>query len=498
MAKRKTTRVAEFGDFQTPGDLARLACGAVRRLTRPKSIFEPTCGKGAFLLAALESFSTVTDAVGLDVNREYVEECRETIQQAGYQARIVHADFFSGDWRATIDELPEPILVIGNPPWVTASELATLGSENVPEKSNFLGFNGFEAISGKSNFDISEWMLMRLFDVLCKRRATLAMLCKTAVARKVLAYAWKNQLPVRDASLHRIDASRFFDAAVDACFLVCRFGTAVRFQCNVFESLEANRPASTFGYADNQVIADMQSYTELKHLRGPALSPYRWRSGVKHDCRKVMELVRRGDQFENGLGETIGMEADYLYPMLKSSELSNGSKSPDRYMLVTQRSTGQDTAAIQDNLPHTWRYLTDHADALDRRGSSIYKNRPRFSVFGVGAYTFAPWKVAISGFYKSLHFVKVGNVDGKPIVLDDTAYLLACRTEEEADLICSLLNSDLSRRFYSSFIFWDQKRPITVSVLSRLDIRALAVESGKGEEFARYCASHMPATTVSV
>ncbi len=40
--------------------------------------------------------------------------------------------------------------------------------------------------------------------------------------------------------------------------------------------------------------------------------------------------------------------------------------------------------------PKTWKYLLSHGEALDGRRSSIYQNRPRFSVFGIGRYSLAP------------------------------------------------------------------------------------------------------------
>ena len=114
------------------------------------------------------------------------------------------------------------------------------------------------------------------------------------------------------------------------------------------------------------------------------------------------------------------------------------------------------------------------ATRLTAAAGSIYRNRPRFSVFGVGDYTFAPWKVAISGFYKRLRFSVVGSSEGKPTVLDDTGYFVSCRTEEEANQVASLLNSEAAGQFFSAFVFWDAKRPITVDLLSRLDIMAIA------------------------
>ena len=192
-----------------------------------------------------------------------------------------------------------------------------------------------------------------------------------------------------------------------------------------------------------------------------------------------MELCPRGcDDFENGLGEVVNLESTYLYPMLKSSELMKPHPTPSRYMLVTQRSVGEDTSRIERKAPRIWAYLQSHADRLDGRASSIYRNRPRFSVFGVGPYSFAPWKVAISGFYKRLDFRCVGPFEAKPVVLDDTCYFLPCQTEHDAKLLAELLNSKAAKGFFRSFIFWDAKRPITAQLLANLNLRMLATEAG--------------------
>jgi hypothetical protein len=88
--------------------------------------------------------------------------------------------------------------------------------------------------------------------------------------------------------------------------------------------------------------------------------------------------------------------------------------------------------------------------------------------------------------YKKLEFRAVGIWQGKPIVLDDTSYFVACKSKSEAILVCDLLNSDAARAFYSAFIFWDAKRPITVAVLKLLDLFALAKDLGRGDEMDSY------------
>ena len=53
---RKAVKI-EFGDFQTPAALAGDVCALLARaMPHPASIVEPSCGTGAFLVAALRRF----------------------------------------------------------------------------------------------------------------------------------------------------------------------------------------------------------------------------------------------------------------------------------------------------------------------------------------------------------------------------------------------------------------------------------------------------------
>jgi hypothetical protein len=482
---------AAFGDFQTPRDLAAAVCALLAgRGLRPASILEPTCGKGNFLVRALESFPSAGRVVGVEINPEYVSAAKTAVRNAKSSAARVEVrseNFFGAAWIEILETLPDPLLVIGNPPWVTNAALGALGSGNLPAKSNFQKHAGFDAITGKSNFDISEWMLIRILEWVQRRDATVAMLCKTAVARKVLAHAWKSGLPISRADIYPIDALKHFEAAVDACLFVCASTpeTAPNYDCLVHSALAGDPHPALFGYRDRRLVADVPAYERTKHLAGAEL--YKWRSGIKHDCASVMELYREGDRFRNGLGELVDLEDACLYPMLKSSEVANGlAPRPSRWMLVTQRSIGEDTAAIAKRAPKTWRYLERHLGAFERRGSSIYRNRPPFSIFGVGEYSFSRWKVAISGFYKNLRFTVVGPCAGKPVMLDDTVYFIACASEPEAVYLASLLNSNIANAFFKAFCFPDAKRPVTTELLRRLDIPAVARELGSPETLAGF------------
>lgn len=474
---QKTTKI-EFGDFQTPPILAGNICRLLhQKIAPPASIIEPSCGTGAFLVAALKQFPKAKKISGFEINSQYIDRARQTLKNTS--VNVEHADFFKTRWDDQIlKNMPDPLLIIGNPPWVTNATLGALNSSNLPEKSNFLGLNGLDALTGKSNFDISEWMLLRHLHWINGRKATFAMLCKTTVARKVLMYGWKKHIGIGRASIYLIDAAKYFGAAVDACLLVCSSIPGKRiFDCPIYDALDAEKPTHTIGYRDGKMVAKADLYNRYKYLQGE--SSCKWRSGLKHDCSKIMEFQKEGNRYRNGLGELIDLEDDYLYPMLKSSDIANDRvKAPKRWVLVTQKNIGEETDIIQNNAPKTWEYLQSHSKHLDQRRSAIYKNKPRYSMFAVGPYTFSPWKVAISGFYKRLNFKTLSSVDNKPIVLDDTCYFLPCSTKRTAVSITDMLNSEIAQNFFNAFIFWDSKRPITVDILRRLNIEALAIECG--------------------
>jgi len=475
----------EFGDFQTPLALAQEVCSLlVQQGFEVSTVIEPTCGVGAFLVAAAETFSKAS-LLGWDINSDYVAKTEAVLHGAGAakRASIGQRDFFAHDWEKELADIRGPILVLGNLPWVTNATVSGMNGSNLPAKENFQGFRGIEARTGKSNFDISEWMLIRLVKALRRREATIAMLCKTATARKLLRFAWQNDGKISDASLYRIDAKKHFGASVDACLLLATTGAAGPAEAKVFANLSAKRAERTLGLAGQDLVSDIRTYRRLKHLEG--LCPYQWRSGVKHDCASVMELRRSiGHGLENKLGEHVRIEQDYLFPLLKCSDLANGRVEPERFVVVTQRKVGEDTSVIASIAPRTWDYLNAHRKLFEARKSSIYSSRVPFALFGIGDYAFAPWKVAVSGLHRTPRFALIGPVSEKPVLFDDTCYFIPFADETEARVVAEILNSQECQEFLEALSFTDSKRPITVELLERLNIRALAEDCGLADEWA--------------
>ena len=474
----------EYGDFQTPEKLAKRVVSLVAELYgTPDVVIEPTAGLGTFLAASAGEWETHSEYIGYEINKGYVDLARRSLSR--FNAQIFHRDFFSEDWTGNVAKFGKTrILIIGNPPWVTNSDLGQLRSDNLPKKSNFQGLRGLDARTGKSNFDIAEWMLIRLIEALPSDGA-IAMLCKTMTARKVLRHFWKTEGGREGSKLFHIDAKAEFNVAVDACLFFATGKRTGNRSASVYDDLDTKSKKKRFGFIDGDLVSDLDSYQAQRNLDGGS-SIYTWRSGIKHDAAKVMEFACDGRKLINGFGEIVDIEGDYVFPLLKSSDLGNGRIAIRKAVLATQRPTGDNTAEIERKAPRTWRYLMRHAGALDGRKSSIYENRPRFSIFGIGPYSYAPWKVAISGLYKKISFVIVPPCGARPVMVDDTCYSIPCHSKEEAELLYALLSSSQATDFLGALVFTDSKRPITIDVLRRLSIVELARHLKRLDELEQF------------
>jgi hypothetical protein len=488
MAKSLDKR--QFGDFQTPDELARCATKLLKDKygLSPDLVIEPTCGIGAFIKASLIEFQN-SRIIGFDINEEYTEKAKSSfsICPNSKRATVFSGDFFRIDWHSFLSDFSGNILVIGNPPWVTSSELGTLNSRNLPLKSNFQHRRGIDAVTGSGNFDISEWMLLNYVEWLTDREGAIAVLCKYSVARKVLTQVRQKVNDRFSASIHLIDAKAYFGASVEACFFVLSTNYTPSSDCIVYKDLTSNQVLYRIGERNGFIVRDTTRYEQWRHLLGQDPN-YTWRSGIKHDCAKVMELEQIEDGlFQDWMHQKYALEKEYLYPLLKSSDIGNSKINAHRkFVLVTQKFVGEDTNSIKDRAPNTWQYLLDHNHLLQKRKSSIYKNKPPYSIFGVGDYSFKKWKIAVSGLYKKLNFCLISPIDSRPVMLDDTVNFLSFETEEEARFILDLIISQPSLQILDSMIFWDEKRPITINILKRLSLKAVAEELGFLEKYLNF------------
>lgn len=470
---------SEYGDFQTNIKLANSVVEKLQdRGISPDFVIEPTCGKGNFILAVIQQFTKVKNIVGIEIHKPYVWQCKWNILNYYLlnptanrpSIHIYNQNVFNFDFNKIRKAIGDSsLLVLGNPPWVTNSKLGACDSLNLPAKSNFKKQKGFDAITGKGNFDIAEYITYSIFKSLGTKEGYLAFLIKNSVVKNIVFEQKKAKYPISNIIEENIDSKKEFNVSVDASLFSCKLNSTPEYICDVSD-FYTNEHQKKFGWHLDKFLAKIISNT----LDIDGKCPFVWRQGIKHDCNKIMELVSNNGRYTNKLNETFELEDDLVYNLLKSSDLKGEVVLNARYKtIMTQKKSGENTQHIY-KYPLTSKYLLDHKTYFDLRKSSIYKGKPEFSIFGVGDYSFKPYKVAISGMYKTYHFTLVLLDDNnKPIMLDDTCYLIGFDSLQDAVYYYILLNSEITRQFLSTISFPDAKRMINKEVLMRIDLLKL-------------------------
>jgi len=473
---------AEYGDFQTNLNLAnRIALFLKKEGFSPDTLIEPTFGKGNFILAALQNFPSLEQIRGVEIFKPYVWEAKFSVLDFLLKnpdlpkpdIRLFHRDVFDFDFQKLSRELSGKILILGNPPWVTNAKLGALNSANLPVKSNFKNLNGLDAMTGKGNFDIGEYITLTLLRAFQNHSGQMTFLVKNSVIKNVVFDQRAANLRIGELKQFPIDAKKEFGAAVEASLFSCSLNQIPEYQCAQTEMSADQKPAFHFGWQGNHFVANVEKYESFKAFDG--ICPFEWRQGLKHDCSEVMELERLNGHFVNRSGQSIQLENDLVYGILKSSDLKGGIVSAARkFTIVTQHSIGQDTAYIQNLFPQTYSYLRSNQETFANRKSSIYRNKPSFSIFGIGDYSFTPYKVAISGLYKSPVFTLVLPENGKPLMLDDTCYFIGFEKFSDAAIVFAMLNHPIVTGLLNAITFPDAKRTFTKDVLMRIDLQTVA------------------------
>ena len=469
-----------YGDFQTPLSLAQkiVQIAHDKHNIQADIIIEPSCGLGAFVAAANAVYENAA-IYGFDINEAYLKEAKKNISSKN--VFLQKADFFKFDWENFLQSLEQDkyLLIIGNPPWVTNSALSALDNNNLPQKNNFDKLKGIDALTGASNFDISEWMILQYIKWLSDKKGAIVQICKYSVARKILKRLQKNKQEHYKVHIYLIDAKKYFGVSVEACVFILQPSNINKF--SIYASLDNTQHSYCITERNGYLVRNSKTYDKYSHLLRNQKndSDFIWRSGIKHDCSKIMEIEEIDNgKYKNKLGQIVELEDNFIYPLLKSSDIANNRiNQTKKRVIVTQRFPGEDTNIISKIAPNLWEYLNDNRSFFEKRKSTIYKkSNSLFSIFGVGEYTFKPWKIAISGLYKKIHFQIIGPIENKPVIFDDTIYFLSFDSKEEATKIYQILNSREVLSLLDSMIFWDEKRPITAKILNRIDLVKIAKE----------------------
>ncbi|MDC7219197.1 MAG: N-6 DNA methylase [Spirochaetales bacterium] len=142
--------------------------------------------------------------------------------------------------------------------------------------------------------------------------------------------------------------------------------------------------------------------------------------------------------------EKPDLEEALLHPLLRSGDVGENRAEPSRWVLLPYDGEGclLEEKTLKKDYPKSWEYLLSRKDKLEGRKSRFAK-KSWYALFGIGPYTFAPWKVV----WRAMGAKRLeAAVTDEAIPNQAMHGYIACRSREEADYLCALLNTKKMRR----------------------------------------------------
>ena len=142
---------------------------------------------------------------------------------------------------------------------------------------------------------------------------------------------------------------------------------------------------------------------------------------------------------------TTEIEGALVFPLLRPRDISRWHAEPSAHILLVQdpeARRGIDEGTLSTEYPRTYKYLERFRSVLaerrDRGTRQIVEHGgPFYSIFGVGDYTLRPFKVVFSRIASDV----AAAVVGREVVAQETITLVSFDRRDEADYVCSVLNS---------------------------------------------------------
>ncbi len=179
---------------------------------------------------------------------------------------------------------------------------------------------------------------------------------------------------------------------------------------------------------------------------------------------------------------TVELEPDLLYPLLRGRDVQRWLAKPSLHILMMQdpkTRRGIDEKIVQQRWPKTWAYLKRFEAVLRERAAFkryftrrdkhglVVETGPFYSMFDVGDYTFAPWKVVWRYIATEMTAAVVHQFQQKIVIPDHRLMVVPIDQRVEAYYLAGVLNSSVSRFIVDSFIIGTQ---ISTHVLEKLKI----------------------------
>ncbi|MFQ6054683.1 MAG: Eco57I restriction-modification methylase domain-containing protein [Methanosarcinales archaeon] len=177
------------------------------------------------------------------------------------------------------------------------------------------------------------------------------------------------------------------------------------------------------------------------------------------------------------------IETDLIYPLIKSRNVKKWNLKKDyTYCIMVQdpkKRIGYEEKYLKRNYPKTHGYLYKFKDILLKRASyKKYFNKksaPFYTMFGIGEYTFAPYKVVWNRMGTNLNAVVTASVKDvyigeRVIIPENVLVFVPFENELEAHYLCAIMNSYIVNFLIQSYSVKGGKSFATPDILKFLNL----------------------------
>ena len=229
----------------------------------------------------------------------------------------------------------------------------------------------------------------------------------------------------------------------------------------VAQPVQSQVRSSPWLTAPKQALSGIQKVIGVSDYRAYA-GCCTWLNGVY--WINVIETLSTGELLIENLSE-VGkvkvkhvqavVEPDLIYPLLRGRDVRRWHAEPSTHIILTNRTDrlgGIPETEMKRHWPKSYAYLKQFEGSSERpergtlRGRSGYRqyfkpSDPFYSIYNVGPYTMAEWKVVWREQSSVFQAAFVGLSDERSMLPDHKLMLVPCRSQQEADFLLGMLNS---------------------------------------------------------
>ncbi len=395
--------------------------------------------------------------------------------------------------------------VIGNPPWIKWDFL----SEDYKEKLrllyqdvyNLFSHKGMKASMGYAHDDLSILFTYIAMDKYLKDKGTLGFVLKQTIYKSIAGKEFRkfqitkknDAIPIKILKVHDLLQLTPFGSGAETSIAILKKNEKTEYPVKYTiwrkKAKERITELSTIEYVKKVTeMTDFKAYPDPfsgditdvwiivpEGSKLPKISKtgnnYLSRHGVVNDLNGVF-MLKINSKKESGLLSVNNLadfgkkkvkeiraeiEPDLIYPLIKPDNTKKWKIDKYHYILLPHKKDGENNESfLRVNYPKSYAYLNRFKDELLSRKSKWFKGegKPFYSLFGIGKYTFMPFKIVWCCMSYKPYFSVVSKITDeyigtKTLIPDNTIGNISFDSEKEAHFVCAILNSEKAKFLFS-------------------------------------------------